>query len=57
MYFSGIMTTGSTLPEYQFYISSYEVLYSHNGQQWKPYQEVESDKNKVWMISLVLWRI
>uniref|UniRef100_A0A8C1V2E3 F5/8 type C domain-containing protein n=1 Tax=Cyprinus carpio TaxID=7962 RepID=A0A8C1V2E3_CYPCA len=25
---------------------SYEVLYSHDGQQWKPYQDVGSDKNK-----------
>ncbi|KAI2660688.1 Discoidin, CUB and LCCL domain-containing protein 2 [Labeo rohita] len=45
--FSGITTTGSTLQEYQFYVSAYEVFYSHDGQQWKPYQEVESDKNKI----------
>ncbi|RXN28997.1 CUB and LCCL domain-containing 2 [Labeo rohita] len=42
-----ITTTGSTLQEYQFYVSAYEVFYSHDGQQWKPYQEVESDKNKI----------
>lgn len=45
--FSGITTTGSTLSEYQFYVSAYEVLYSHDGQQWNGYQEVGSDKNKV----------
>ncbi|XP_016298501.1 discoidin, CUB and LCCL domain-containing protein 2-like [Sinocyclocheilus anshuiensis] len=44
---TGITTTGSSLQEYQFYISAYEVLYSHDGQQWKPYQEVGSDKNKI----------
>uniref|UniRef100_A0A671SUP5 Discoidin, CUB and LCCL domain containing 2 n=1 Tax=Sinocyclocheilus anshuiensis TaxID=1608454 RepID=A0A671SUP5_9TELE len=44
---TGITTTGSTLQEYQFYVSAYEVLYSHDGQQWKPHQEVGSDKNKI----------
>ncbi|XP_052421566.1 discoidin, CUB and LCCL domain-containing protein 2 [Carassius gibelio] len=43
---TGITTTGSTLQEYQFYVSAYEVLYSHDGQQWKPYQG-GSDKNKI----------
>lgn len=45
--FSGIATTGSTLQDYQFYVSAYEVLYSHDGQQWKAYQEVGSENNKV----------
>uniref|UniRef100_A0A672KYC4 Discoidin, CUB and LCCL domain-containing protein 2-like n=1 Tax=Sinocyclocheilus grahami TaxID=75366 RepID=A0A672KYC4_SINGR len=44
---TGITTTGSSLQEYQFYISAYEVLYSHDGQQWKACQEVGSDKNKI----------
>ncbi|XP_056610830.1 discoidin, CUB and LCCL domain-containing protein 2 [Triplophysa dalaica] len=44
---TGITTTGSTLSEYQFYVSAYEVLYSHDGQQWNGCQEVGSDKNKI----------
>ncbi|XP_051565586.1 discoidin, CUB and LCCL domain-containing protein 2-like [Myxocyprinus asiaticus] len=44
---TGITTTGSTLTEYQFYVSAFEVLYSHDGQQWEAYQELGSDKNKI----------
>ncbi|TRZ01459.1 hypothetical protein DNTS_013964 [Danionella cerebrum] len=44
---TGIITTGSTLPEYQFYTSAYEVLYSHDGQQWKTYQDVGTEVNKI----------
>nr|XP_055071373.1 discoidin, CUB and LCCL domain-containing protein 2 isoform X1 [Misgurnus anguillicaudatus] len=44
---TGITTTGSTLIENQFYVSAYEVLYSHDGQQWNAYKEAGSDKNKI----------
>lgn len=53
--FSGITTTGSTLSEYQFYVSAYEVLYSHDGQQWNGCQEVGSDKNKVCLHHVTLF--
>uniref|UniRef100_A0A3B4A5Y1 Uncharacterized protein n=1 Tax=Periophthalmus magnuspinnatus TaxID=409849 RepID=A0A3B4A5Y1_9GOBI len=42
-----IITTGSTMREYQYYVSAYRVLYSYNGQQWQSYRETNSTKDKV----------
>lgn len=44
---TGITTTGSTLREYQYYVSAYRVLYSNNGQQWYIYREANSTQDKV----------
>ncbi|KAL7881449.1 hypothetical protein AOLI_G00082970 [Acnodon oligacanthus] len=44
---TGIITTGSTLPEYQFYVSTYRVHYSSNGQDWTAFQEAGSNQEKV----------
>ncbi|XP_020791886.1 discoidin, CUB and LCCL domain-containing protein 2 [Boleophthalmus pectinirostris] len=44
---TGIITTGSTMREYQYYVSAYRVLYSYNGQQWQSYRETNSTKDKV----------
>ncbi|XP_062391336.1 LOW QUALITY PROTEIN: discoidin, CUB and LCCL domain-containing protein 2 [Sardina pilchardus] len=44
---TGIITTGSTLPEYQFYVSAYRVLYSHDGQDWSTYQDANSMQEKI----------
>ncbi|KAI4896196.1 hypothetical protein NFI96_026430 [Prochilodus magdalenae] len=44
---TGIITTGSTLPEYQFYVSSYHVHYSSDGHDWKSFQEAGSNQEKV----------
>ncbi|XP_066542114.1 discoidin, CUB and LCCL domain-containing protein 2 isoform X2 [Hoplias malabaricus] len=44
---TGIITTGSTLPEYQFYVSTYYVHYSSDGQNWTAYQEGASNQVKV----------
>uniref|UniRef100_A0A4W4EZ95 Discoidin, CUB and LCCL domain containing 2 n=1 Tax=Electrophorus electricus TaxID=8005 RepID=A0A4W4EZ95_ELEEL len=44
---TGIITSGSTLPEHQFYVSTYRVHYSNDGQDWNAYQDVGSDQDKV----------
>ncbi|KAL2076513.1 hypothetical protein ACEWY4_027893 [Coilia grayii] len=44
---TGIITTGSALSDYQFYVSAYRVLYSHDGQDWSTYQEATSKQEKV----------
>ncbi|XP_041806275.1 discoidin, CUB and LCCL domain-containing protein 2 [Chelmon rostratus] len=44
---TGIATTGSTLREYQYYVSAYRVLYSNDGQQWYIYREANSTQDKV----------
>ncbi|KAK7882397.1 hypothetical protein WMY93_028571 [Mugilogobius chulae] len=44
---TGIITTGSTMREYQYYVSAYRVLYSYNGQKWQSYRETNSTKDKV----------
>lgn len=44
---TGIITTGSTMREYQYYVSAYRVLYSYNGQQWYSYREANSSQDKV----------
>ncbi|XP_071398755.1 discoidin, CUB and LCCL domain-containing protein 2 isoform X2 [Centroberyx affinis] len=44
---TGITTTGSTVREYQFYVSAYRVFYSNDGQQWFTYREVDSTQDKI----------
>ncbi|XP_050004922.1 discoidin, CUB and LCCL domain-containing protein 2 isoform X2 [Alexandromys fortis] len=43
---TGIVTTGSTMVEHNYYVSAYRVLYSDDGQKWTVYREpgVEQDK-------------
>uniref|UniRef100_A0A8C8EUK4 Discoidin, CUB and LCCL domain containing 2 n=1 Tax=Oncorhynchus tshawytscha TaxID=74940 RepID=A0A8C8EUK4_ONCTS len=43
---TGITTTGSTLLEYQFYVSAYRVLYSNDGQYWSTYREADATQDK-----------
>lgn len=43
----GITTSGSTLREYQYYVSAYRVLYSSDGQRWAAYREHTSPQDKV----------
>lgn len=45
--FTGIITTGSTLAEYYYYVSAYRVLYSDDAQKWTVYREPGIDKDKV----------
>lgn len=44
---TGIITTGSTLREYQYYMSAYRVQYSNDGQQWDIYREANSTQDKI----------
>uniref|UniRef100_A0AAQ5X9R1 Discoidin, CUB and LCCL domain containing 2 n=1 Tax=Amphiprion ocellaris TaxID=80972 RepID=A0AAQ5X9R1_AMPOC len=44
---TGITTTGSTLREYQYYVSAYRILYSSDGKQWYSYREANSTQDKV----------
>ncbi|XP_072865776.1 discoidin, CUB and LCCL domain-containing protein 2 isoform X2 [Chlorocebus sabaeus] len=43
---TGIITTGSTMVEHNYYVSAYRILYSDDGQKWTVYREpgVEQDK-------------
>ncbi|XP_067595229.1 discoidin, CUB and LCCL domain-containing protein 2 isoform X2 [Pseudorca crassidens] len=43
---TGIVTTGSTMVEHNYYVSAYRILYSDDGQRWTVYREpgVEQDK-------------
>ncbi|XP_049714336.1 discoidin, CUB and LCCL domain-containing protein 2 isoform X2 [Elephas maximus indicus] len=43
---TGIITTGSTMVEHNYYVSAYRILYSDDGQRWTVYREpgVEQDK-------------
>uniref|UniRef100_A0A4W5QEX4 Discoidin, CUB and LCCL domain containing 2 n=1 Tax=Hucho hucho TaxID=62062 RepID=A0A4W5QEX4_9TELE len=43
---TGITTTGSSLLEYQFYVSAYRVLYSNDGQNWSTYREADATVDK-----------
>ncbi|XP_062862024.1 discoidin, CUB and LCCL domain-containing protein 2 [Trichomycterus rosablanca] len=44
---TGITTTGSTLLEYQCFVSTYRVHYSNDGQNWTAYLEAGSNQDKV----------
>ncbi|XP_041662528.1 discoidin, CUB and LCCL domain-containing protein 2 [Cheilinus undulatus] len=44
---TGIITTGSTLREYQYYVSGYQIQYSNDGQQWYIYREANSTHDKI----------
>ncbi|NWH64810.1 DCBD2 protein, partial [Geococcyx californianus] len=44
---TGIVTTGSTLAEYSYYVSAYRILYSDDAQKWTVYREPGMDKDKI----------
>ncbi|XP_048855318.1 discoidin, CUB and LCCL domain-containing protein 2 isoform X1 [Brienomyrus brachyistius] len=44
---TGIITTGSTLMEYQFFVSAYRVQYSQDGQLWYVFREADADQDKI----------
>ncbi|XP_010157395.1 PREDICTED: discoidin, CUB and LCCL domain-containing protein 2-like, partial [Eurypyga helias] len=43
---TGIITTGSTLAEFHYYVSAYRILYSDDAQRWTAYREPGVDKDK-----------
>uniref|UniRef100_A0A674MW82 Discoidin, CUB and LCCL domain containing 2 n=1 Tax=Takifugu rubripes TaxID=31033 RepID=A0A674MW82_TAKRU len=44
---TGIITTGSTLKEYQYYVSEYQIHFSSDGEQWEIYREANSTQDKI----------
>nr|Q91ZV2.1 RecName: Full=Discoidin, CUB and LCCL domain-containing protein 2; AltName: Full=Endothelial and smooth muscle cell-derived neuropilin-like protein; Flags: Precursor [Rattus norvegicus]AAL30180.1 endothelial and smooth muscle cell-derived neuropilin-like protein [Rattus norvegicus] len=44
---TGIVTTGSTLIEHNYYVSAYRVLYSDDGQKWTVYREPGAAQDKI----------
>ncbi|XP_077584906.1 discoidin, CUB and LCCL domain-containing protein 2 [Stigmatopora nigra] len=45
MRITGIITTGSTLREYPYYVAAYRILYSHDGQRWFYYKEANTTQD------------
>ncbi|RVE58282.1 hypothetical protein OJAV_G00207660 [Oryzias javanicus] len=43
---TGIITTGSTLREYPWFVSEYRVLFSNDGRDWSTYTEANSTQPK-----------
>lgn len=50
--FTGIITTGSTLAEYYYYVSAYRILYSSDAQKWTVYREPGVERDKVVLAKL-----
>uniref|UniRef100_V9KGH3 Discoidin, CUB and LCCL domain-containing protein 1-like protein n=1 Tax=Callorhinchus milii TaxID=7868 RepID=V9KGH3_CALMI len=46
-YITGIVTTGSTHPNFPFYLESYKVAFSKDRKKWKTYKESHSGVEKV----------
>ncbi|XP_060090583.1 discoidin, CUB and LCCL domain-containing protein 2 isoform X3 [Heteronotia binoei] len=44
---TGIITTGSTLAEYYYYVSAYRILYSSDAQKWTVYREPGVERDKI----------
>ncbi|XP_063304941.1 discoidin, CUB and LCCL domain-containing protein 2 isoform X1 [Pelobates fuscus] len=44
---TGIITTGSTLSKFNYYVSSYKIQYSDDGSKWTMYREPNTDKDKI----------
>ncbi|XP_078069828.1 discoidin, CUB and LCCL domain-containing protein 1 [Mustelus asterias] len=46
-YLTGIITTGSTLPRFLFYVETYKVSYSKDGKKWKVYKESNNNVERI----------
>ncbi|XP_056649352.1 discoidin, CUB and LCCL domain-containing protein 2 isoform X2 [Monodelphis domestica] len=44
---TGIITTGSTMIEHNYYVSAYRILYSDDAQKWTVYREPGIEQDKV----------
>ncbi|XP_047419326.1 discoidin, CUB and LCCL domain-containing protein 2 isoform X2 [Sciurus carolinensis] len=44
---TGIVTTGSTMVEHNYYVSAYRILYSDDGQKWTVYREPGMEQDKI----------
>ncbi|XP_072355504.1 discoidin, CUB and LCCL domain-containing protein 1 isoform X2 [Scyliorhinus torazame] len=46
-YLTGIITSGSTLPRFLFYVETYKVSFSKDGKKWKVYKEGNSNVERI----------
>ncbi|XP_041043228.1 discoidin, CUB and LCCL domain-containing protein 1 isoform X1 [Carcharodon carcharias] len=46
-FLTGIITTGSTLPRFLFYVETYKVSFSEDGQKWKVYKESNNNFERI----------
>ncbi|XP_068126779.1 discoidin, CUB and LCCL domain-containing protein 2 isoform X2 [Hyperolius riggenbachi] len=44
---TGIITTGSTLSAYNYYVSSYRIEYSEDGLKWMVYKDQSTDRDQI----------
>ncbi|KAM9317446.1 discoidin, CUB and LCCL domain-containing protein 1 [Gastrophryne carolinensis] len=44
---TGIMTTGSTLPNFNYYVTSYSISFKRDGSKWRSYKGTSSNEEKV----------
>ncbi|KAG8590729.1 hypothetical protein GDO81_006869 [Engystomops pustulosus] len=44
---TGIITTGSTMSAYNYYVTSYKIEYSDDGLKWTIYREPNTDRDKI----------
>ncbi|XP_064412285.1 discoidin, CUB and LCCL domain-containing protein 1 [Latimeria chalumnae] len=44
---NGILTTGSTLSNFNYFVKTYKISYSENGQSWILYKSVGSNEEKI----------
>ncbi|GCC25947.1 hypothetical protein chiPu_0004361, partial [Chiloscyllium punctatum] len=44
---TGIITTGSTLPSFHFYVETYKVSFSKDGQKWKTYKDSNNNVGQI----------
>nr|XP_033797204.1 discoidin, CUB and LCCL domain-containing protein 2 isoform X2 [Geotrypetes seraphini] len=44
---TGIVTAGSSLAQYYFYVAEYRVLHSSDGQKWAAFREPGTDQDKI----------
>ncbi|KAM5332743.1 discoidin, CUB and LCCL domain-containing protein 2 isoform 1-T1 [Glossophaga mutica] len=44
---TGIVTTGSTMVEHNYFVSAYRILYSDDGQRWTVYREPGAEQDKI----------
>ncbi|CAJ0916636.1 unnamed protein product [Ranitomeya imitator] len=49
---SGIITTGSTMSAYNYYVTSYRIEHSEDGLKWTVYKEANVDRDKQLLIIL-----
>ncbi|XP_041109046.1 discoidin, CUB and LCCL domain-containing protein 1-like isoform X1 [Polyodon spathula] len=52
---TGIITSGSTLPSFNFYVQSYTIKHSKDGQKWRMYRQAGGTEEKIFEGNLDYW--